>query len=77
MKKLATWIEDYVENGKSPSSSGDKGFCKDAHTDFLRKRQFKRDLLDKGEALLEQRRKKLYLRQLSELKAFSNPKLDY
>ena len=50
MKKIQKWVDDYVEKGKDPISAMDQ----------KKKNQFKSELLDRAEAIIEKRRAKLF-----------------
>ena len=62
MERLALWIDTHSDTLKM---------------DQKRKNQFKKDLLDQAEAVLERRRCKLHQRQLSALKHYADPNMEY
>ena len=67
MKKIQKWVDDYVEKGKDPISSMDQ----------KKKNHFKSELLDRAEAIIEQRRGDQFRKNLVELQSFANPKMNY
>ena len=66
MDKLAAWVEDYVEEGKWAHWIGCGGAKKQlaGQLDAKCKAEWKKDLLDKGERMLEKRRQRLHLKNL-------------